>query len=331
MYEYIRFSSRNAPADGQSLYTINLPKTIQNATSCHVKSFSMPNTAFNVTTKNNSFEWYETIGNNTNPPPILQATIPAKFYTIEDLITTIATEMTTVSQSTKASGDTLASLTFTMSQIPSTTTVDTFHIELTGTIDAGGTNTAQKKFCPKVYKGSIWTMLGFAETFRVEPTHHGRVNPVLEPNLILNPITTRGDGRFKSITATTTGSNATKTAAFSPRDSHECYHITSSLADAVYEVEADGVSRHTNYLLTVPNSSNRYSWIHYLPTEPVFHNLHGVNLNQFTIGLADEDGLLMNNEEHQEFSVVLAIEYEPQHKPLNSGQQQTLMWRKSHC
>ena len=329
MYDYIRFTSKNAPSGGKSLFTINLPQTIVNATSCHVKSFSMPNTAYNIQQGANSFEWYETVGNSNGDVVLLQSSLTPKFYTIADLINTMDGLMTTASVAAKTAGSTLASLTYTMSQIDSANTVSTYHIELSATINAGGTNGTQKKFVPKVYKGSVWAMLGFPETFQAIPNFFGRVSTDL--SVILNPITTASDTRFTTITLLVSGSSATKTAEFAPRDSHESYHIISSLASAVYEAEADGVVKHTNYLLTVPNTSNRYSWIQYTPTEPIFHDLLGVNLNQFTIGLADEDGYLMNNDEHQEFSVVIAIEYQPQHGVLNTGQLQTLAWRQSHC
>lgn len=343
-YEYIKFSSRNAPVNGEeSRFTINLPRTIENAVSAHVKSFSMPNTAYNITRKNNTIEWYETIGDNTNPPALLQATLPTKFYTIEDLIDTIASATTEASQNAKtvsfatptvtyegiSDRQTTGSITFTTSQIPSTTTVDTYHITLTGTADDN--TTANKKFCPVAHKASVWCMLGFPEVFQISPHVHGRVNPLLDTTHLVNPITSRADARFTNLGGTTAGSNATKTARFAPRDSHESYHITSSLATSVYEGEADGVVKHTNYLLTVPNQSNRYSWIQYVPTEPVFHDLKGVSLNQFTIGLADENGFTMSNDEHQAFSVVLAIEYKDLHQTFESNQLRTLEWRRSHC
>jgi len=307
----------------------------------------MPNTAYNITDYNNTIEWFETIGNNTNPPALIQATLPPKFYTVPDLLSTIAAAMTeasinasTVNYNSPSSAlyqgiadrQTLASsggLTYTVSQIPSTTTVDTFHVTITGSLNAA--STAQKKFCPVSHKFSVWTMLGLTETFQVNPFHHGRVNPLLVSSHLVNPITLRSDGRFTTIINTTTGSTATLTASFAPRDSHESYHLTSSLATAVYEAEADGVIRHTNYLLTIPNTSNRYSWLQYVPTEPVFHELNGQNVSQFTIGIADEHGFPMNTEEHQAFSVVLAFEYKDIHQTLESNQLRTLDWRRSHC
>ena len=341
-YEYVRFTSKNSPVDGRSLYTVNLPTSIQNAVSVHVKSFSMPNTAYNITAQNESIEWFETIGDNTNTPVLLQATLPRKFYTVSDLIATVADAMTETSGNAAtayfsiptavyagvSNRRTVGGITFTSTQISGTTAVDTFHVTLTGTANA--TTTAVKKFAPLAHKFSIWTILGFDETFQIDALHHGRVNPFVS-NIVVNPILSRVDGRFISLGGPNQGTTITKTAAFAPRDSHESYQIVSSLASSVQEIEADGVSKRTNYLLSVPNTSSRYSWLHYVPTEPVFHQLKGVSLNQFTIGLADEHGFVMENNEHQAFSVVLAIEYREIHQTLEANQLTTLEWRRAHC
>lgn len=318
-YEYIRFTSKNSPNDGQSSYTINLPKTIENCVSAHVKSFSMPNTAYNITEGNNLIEWYEydssapvVVGSNPLP---LSATLPQiKFYSIAELLTDIGTAMTTASASSGFG------MTFTLTQIASTTAVDTYHTQVNVvSLDANDT------WCPLVHTQSIWEMIGFRVIFNNEPTRGRITHPI-----ITNKITEGTDSRLLSTDLTGAG-GVDHVSQFPPRDSHEAYHITSSLATSVYEAQADGTSKHTNYLLTIPNTSNRYSWLQYVPTEPVFHDLGGRSITSFTLGLADEHGFMMKNTEHQIFSVVLAIEYRDLHQTLEDNQLRTIEWRRSHC
>lgn len=313
-YEYVRFTSHNSPLTStDSRYTINLPKPIQNAVSAHVKSFSMPNTAFNVNEGNNLLEWYE-YDDSTGTISINSASLPdTKFYSIGELLADISTA---VSAETSL-------FEILLTQIASSVSIDTYHTNLNLTNDVDDND----KFCPIVVKGSIWEMIGFRPNFLVNPVHHGRVTPSLVIAHITNPIVDSADTRW--LAGSLSGVN--HVSQFPPRDSHESYHITSSLATAVYEAEADGVARHTNYLLTIPNSSNRYSWIQYIPTEPVFHELSGQTLSSFTIGLADENGFPMKCTEHQVFSVVIAIEYRDLHQTLEANQLRTLEWRRSHC
>lgn len=314
-YEYVRFTSKNSLTSGKSQYTINLPKTIENAVSVHVKSFSIPNTAYNVTSENNTFDWYE-YDATADTVTRVSATLPdIKFYSIGELVQDMASVMTSASSSSGTG------MTFAITQIASTVAVDTYHIQVNVI-----SSDANDKWCPLVHKQSLWEMLGFRVIFTTAVNHHGRVNPAL--GHITNPITSGADTR---LLATAADPGVDHVSQFPPRDSHESYHITSSLADSVYEVEADGVAKHTNYLLTVPNTSTRYSWLSYVPTEPIFHSLKGQNINQFTIGLADEHGLLMNENEHQSFSVVLAFEYRDLHQTLDGNQRRTLQWRQSHC
>lgn len=315
-YTYVRFTNRNDDSTGKSQYTVDLPSPIENAVSVHVKSFSMPNTAYNVTSENNTFHWYEYDATGGGNPVLLSATLPdIKFYSIGELVTDMAAAMTSASL---AAG---TNFTYTITQIASSVTVDTYHIN----VNVVSTDN-NDKWCPLVHKQSLWDMLGFRVIFTTAADHRGRVTPSL--NHITNEITSGADTR---LLATSTGAGTDHVSEFPPRDSHESYHITCSLANSVYEIEAGAQPRHTNYLLTIPNNSNRYSWLQYVPTEPVFHNLKGATINQFTIGLADEHGLLMNNNEHQSFSVVLAFEYRDLHATLEANQLRTLEWRRSHC
>lgn len=314
-YEYIRFTSKNRGGTGRSQYNVNLPRPIENCVSVHVKSFSMPNTAYNITSENNTFDWYEYDDSTGTVIPLSATLTDIKFYTIAELIQDMTTLMNNKSSSSGAG------LTYAITQIASTTIVDTYHIQVN--VQSADAN---DKWCPLVHKQSIWEMLGFRVIFTTKSDHHGRVSPNL--NEITNKITTAGDTRWLAV-ANSPGVD--HVSQFPPRDSHESYHITSSLASAVVEAEGDGVPRHTNYLLTVPNNSTRYSWLQYIPTEPVFHDLKGTTISNFTIGLADEHGLLMKDDEHQTFSVVLAIEYKDIHQTLEANQLRTLEWRRSHC
>lgn len=336
-YTYVRFTSKNH-SDGQdSRFTVSLPQPIQNAVSVHVKSFSMPNTPYNVTENNKYFGWYENIGDATTNVTYIETSIPPKFYTISDLLSTMATAMTTASAvaktasfATYSQSQTAGSLTFTMAQIPSTTTVNTFHVELTATAD--DTTATEKAFTPVTHKYSLWTLLGFQQEFLIDKHHRGRITPQLQiMTLYEDPVLADTDVRMNTLPGAAAGQLKTIVAPFAPRDSSESFHITSSLANSVYEVEGDEVAHHTNYLLVVPNSSNRYSWIQYIPTEPVFHTLRGENITQFTIGLADENGLPYKHDEHQHFSVVLAFEWQDLHQTLNSNQLKTLEYARSHC
>lgn len=310
-YEYIRFTSKNG-GDGAATYTVNLPKTIENCVSAHVKSFSMPNTAYNITEGNNLIEWYE-YDNSGNQFRLVTANLPdIKFYSIGELLAEMGTQMT------NASSTSGFNFTYAISQIASTVVINTYHTNVNVIADAGD------KWCPFVSKHSIWEMIGFREIFTTIPLHIGRVTSTA----IINPITDAADSRWLSTGLSPSGVD--HVSQFPPRDSHESYHITSSLATSVFQAEADGTAKHTNYLLTVPNTSNRYSWLQYVPTEPVFHDLGGRSVSQFTIGLADENGFLMNNREHQPFSVVIAIEYRDLHATLEDHQLRTLEWRRSH-
>lgn len=336
-YTYVRFTSKNHDDDQMSRFTVNLPQPIQNAVSVHVKSFSMPNTPYNVTDANKTFGWYEAIGDATTDVAYLETFIPPKFYTIADLLSTMATAMTTASQLAKTASfatvstqQTSGSLTYTMAQIPNTTTVNTFHVELTATAD--DTTTSAKSFVPVTHKFSLWCILGFQQEFRIDTHHRGRITPQLQAlTLYTDPVLNTNDVRMNALPSATAAATLTIVAPFAPRDSHESFHITSSLARAVYEAEGDEVAHHTDYLLVVPNTSNRYSWVQYIPTEPVFHTLDGQNIRQFTIGLADENGIPFKHDEHQHFSVVLAFEWQEMHRTLNANQLQALEYARSHC
>jgi len=311
-YTYVRFSSKNLDTTtGKSVYNVNLPTTITNARSVHVKSFSMPNTAYNVTSDNLKFYWrqYDATSNTINN---MEASFTqAKYYTIGELISDMTTLMNTSNPF----------FTFTMTQVPSTTTTDTYHINVN--VVSSDNN---DKWCPVVTIGSIWEQLGFLQNFQLEPTTHHRGRASLTE--IINPITSSTDERWLN---TDVSLGVDHVAQFPPKDSHESYHITSSLANNVYEADGDGVTRHTNYLLTIPNTANRYQWLQYVPTEPVFHDLRGDNVNQFTLGIADEHGDLLDRNEHQTFSVVLAFEYDDPHMTLTENQRRSLHWRSRHC
>jgi hypothetical protein len=311
-YTYVRFSSKNLDTTtGKSIYTVDIPSGIQNARSVHVKSFSMPNTAYNVTSDNLLFKWYE-YDDSTSTIVEKEATFTqAKYYTVGELLS----DMTALMNATVGT-----LFTFTISQIPSTTVTNTFLIN----VNVVSTD-INDLWCPVVSTGSVWEQLGFLQNFQFDPVvlHRGRSTiPVV------NPISDGSDSRWL---ATDVSPGVDHVAQFPPRDSHESFHITSSLANNVYEAEGDGHTRHTNYLLTIPNTANRYEWLQYVPTEPVFHDLRGDNVNQFTIGIADEHGDLLDRNEHQTFSVVLAFEYDDQHVTLTENQRRSLHWRSRHC
>jgi len=307
-YTYVRFSSKNLDTTtGKSVYNVNLPTTITNARSVHVKSFSMPNTAYNVTSDNLIFKWYE-YSNAYNTTTEKQASFTeAKYYTIGELISDMTTLMNAAS----------SILTFNLTQIASTTTTNTYLIN----VNVVSTDPADM-WCPVVSTGSVWEQLGFLQNFQFDPVvvHRGRMTiPVINPI----PDTDIDDSRWLD--------PGDHVAQFPPRDSHESFHLTSSLANNVYEEEGDGHTRHTNYLLTIPNTANRYQWLQYVPAEPVFHDLRGGNVNQFTLGIADEHGDLLDRNEHQTFSVVLAFEYDDPHMTLTENQRRSLHWRSRHC
>lgn len=330
-YHYIRFTSSNpSTTDSISQYDVNLPFPIENCISAHVKSFSMPNTAYNVIEGNNIINWYETTGDGSinGNPALLEASIKPGYYNIEHLCQVIQAAMNEKSEAAVGS-QTTRKMVFQVTQIPSSTAQNKYHIQIIATDPIGGA--AVKKFAIVSYDATIWSMLGFKEVFQGTAIR-GRFSSLVSAGNVSNPITSRSDTRLTALGTGVPNSSATIVAAFPPRDSHESYHITSSLASAVNECQADnGVARHTNYLLTVPNTSQRYSWLQYIPTEPVFHDLKGINLNHFTIGLADENGVPMNNSEHQKFSVVIAIEYRDLHQTLNDNQLRTLEWRQNRC
>ncbi len=312
-YEYIRFTSKGGQ-DGSSNYTINLPKTIENCVSAHVKSFSMPNTAYNITEGNNLIEWYE-YDDSSSEVRLVEANLPdIKFYSIAELLQDIGVVMTA------ASGSSGFGMVFTLTQIASTNIVDTYHTQVNVV-----SNDANDLWCPFVHEQSIWEMIGFRIIFNsFRP--FGRITSAIT----LNQIQDANDSRFLN-TNLFINNGVDHVSQFPPRDSHEAYHILSSLASSVYEAKGDEYTKRTNYLLTIPNTSNRYSWLQYVPTEPVFHDLGGKSVTSFTIGLADEHGFLMKNTEHQIFSVVIAIEYRDIHQTLEDNQLRTLEWRRSHC
>lgn len=320
-YSYVKFNSNDAnDFDGLSNFTVNLPRPIENCKSVHVKHFSMPNTSYNIREAYNYLWWYETRGDGAlaNNPVLLSAIIPPDFYSVPHLCSTISTLMTSASASKFAEGQTVRALTYEVTQIPSSTVENTYHVQIIITDPTGGEQ--KKKFMPVTYHKSIWAQLGFKETFS---------NDVfVDPSIGVRSI---ADHRFTTIDKLV---NSTKTviAEFPPRESHELYHVTSSLASSIVEANGKGkVAKPTNFLLTVPNTAQRYSWLQYTPAEPVFHRLDGVSVSSFTLGLADEHGVIMKNSEHQTFSVVLAIEYEDLHNTLTDHHLRTLEWRKSHC
>ena len=299
-YKYLHINSKHIN-QGNSTVNIDLYLTtpITNVKRIALKSFSTPNTGFNIH-PNHKIQWLE-VGSSME---LFEAELTAGYYNNTDLVAHITAQMNALSR-------TIGSATFTggfdLTFQDDPTLPNPYYVNMNFTPNYAGSFVFIPNSIQNPSQPNVWEMLGF-EQKQIAITD-GIVGTKVNGDL-LTGITTDMTGKTGAAAGTLDyTANTVSTAANTMG-----LFITTDLTDnAAYETHlhmGKNSMSQTNILEWVMNDAPVYSYLHYKPENPCWHTLHQPSITHFNMKMLDLNGIPIHPSCLRNWQMVIQVEVE---------------------
>ncbi len=303
-YKYLHINSKHIN-QGNSTVNIDLYLTtpITNVKRIALKSFSTPNTGFNIH-PNHKIQWLES-DTVSGDMALFEAELTAGYYNNTDLVAHITSKMNLVNRSLPSISYSAGGFNLTFQDDPALP--NPYYVNMNYT-PKGVTNSTlfYPSYIQNPSQPNVWEMLGFDQTQMV--LTNGFIGAKTSSD-ILKPFTNdmvgkAGTGTTLDYTANTVSTAANTMGLF----------ITTDLTDnAAYETHlhmGKNSMSQTNILEWVMNDAPVYSYLHYKPENPCWHTLHQPSITHFNMKMLDLNGIPIHPSCLRNWQMVIQVEVE---------------------
>jgi len=298
-YKYIHISSRHIDfASTKSDFQVNLIQPLRNVHAVALKSFSMPNTQYNIGL-GQKLRWFESYDDGTDVHyKGFEIELDSAYYNATELKDHIKTKVLAIADHTFGLGDTTPQLVFNYD-------TTSFKFEITYTPAGAEVKTFAIFFD---IDDHIWHSMGFDINQGIQHTYN-RDFHILWTNQVIDAIP-QHDSTVSPFASGTINALHVATIDNMKGLFINCPDLSISSSYETHIRHSTNQAQQSTILEWIPNNVERVTYLHYEPAHLSWHKIDNTDstLNQFKIEILNYHGKKISQYEIQDFQLQLIVE-----------------------
>ncbi len=314
-YKYVIIdSAKDTNTNIDASFTVNIAHGIQNVSRVAIKSFTMPNSTFNVYGSNTKFEWFEARKNTQTTPNTyhikkFHVMIEPGYYTSTNLVNSINTALTAYDNRFASEAKLNITLQYDEDTYLFSVFINNNVTKYFGIFDTG--------------VDSLWNAMGFTSNLFVNSINHNGDDIILKTYDDFPIISEIDFNNFKDIEnqyfisgSSTVLSNRTITATHPGmiENNNGLYICSNKLGNDSFECSK--INNSSSHLQAIPTDTiqwinidvPKFSHISYHTDQPMWISLNHKTITNFDIQIRDHQGSLFPKDAIQNFVLVLMFQ-----------------------